>query len=253
MEAISIVPTQHLHLTGHQKYHLVLAQAIGKDQIYTGFYRERSKNQDYIILDNGSAEGERVSMQELHEKAQEIGASELVLPDEFFDSVKTMWLAQDCLGYLYREGWEGNIMAVPQGRDLTEWTDCALNLLNTNMIDCIGVPKNLVHTAGWFGRVKAIQRLEEVAKEFRGKIKYHLLGCWLDPREVGVLHHVFYDVIRTVDSRLAYLYTANGLVLDPNEHNKPHKKEMPFSAVVDEQLLEKNIERWEEYCYGRLW
>lgn len=253
MQVATIVPTKYLYMVLPDDYHLCLAQLIGEDQGYTAFYKAKAKTGDFVILDNGAAEGYLPEVSELYEKAMLIGAQEIQLPDVFFDSTGTLALTFKGLNYLKRKKWHGSIMVVPQGRYLHEWVDCAKEMCSWDTKLCIGVPKNLVHTIGANGRLRVLQ---ELFIQLRDPCPIHLLGCWTDPREVGEIYDWFKfmslePLLRGVDSRLAYLYAYEGWELDPDVNAKPPRKEIDFSdSSTNEELLEHNIRLWQEYCRG---
>lgn len=244
MKVATIVPTAYLHLVQNDNYHLCLAQAIGADGRYTDFYRTAAASGDHVILDNGAAEGYMPSIEELYEKALLINASEMVLPDKFFAMRDTLRATDNAINYLEKAGYKKPRMAVPQGRSLVEWYDCALEM--SEWVDCLGIPKNLVFLDGPYGRLKAITALRLAGVE----VDMHLLGCWEDPREVGMLfEHA--GRIRGVDSRIPYLYASEGRSLLPG--SKPAKRTIDFDDTsVSVTLLQDNISRWKEYCHGKL-
>lgn len=250
MKIATIVPTAYLDLVQNDDCHLCLAQLIGKDKEYTTFYERAANAGKFVILDNGAAEGYMPKIEALCEKALALKASELVLPDKFFDTKKTLEATHDAIDFLVGESYGGRLMAVPQGRTLKEWFKCAVEMLRWP-VDTIGIPKNLVSIDGPFARVKAVSGLRDFADVSR-QFDIHLLGCWEDPREVGLVFKNTEDV-RSVDSRMAYLYASQRLLLNPKLYAKPQKKDIDFSDnSTSKELLSTNIERWRGYCYGKL-
>lgn len=251
MKVATILPTAYLSMVQDDDYHLCLAQLIDTDEQYTTFYTRAAQDGKFVILDNGAAEGIVAPIEELYEKSLQINASELVLPDVFFNSNGTIAAVHGAMDYLTKVGYKGRVMAVPQGRSLREWLVCALEIMHMG-VHTIGVPKNLVHTEGPEGRYKAIGGLLHLRRLVNNiMIEVHLLGCWTDPREVGMIYN-FCDV-RGVDSRLPYLYAAEGWLLDPDKYDKPPKKNIDFGEnVVDRDLLWQNIKRWRGYCLNEL-
>lgn len=252
MKIATIVPTKYLYLVQNDSYHLCLAQMIGEDEKYTDFYASQIKQGRFVILDNGQAEGFSPEIVELYEKAKLIGATEIQLPDRFFEAEDTVRASYKAMEYLWGR-WNGEIMAVPQGRDLKEWTECARALLELP-ITSLGIPKNLVHTLGPYGRIKAILKLQQLSDPVN--VGLHLLGCWEDPREIGYIHRLTevggLTSIRGVDSGIASIYAAEGRLLDPKKYPKPSKKVRFEYTDMNESLLEHNIKRWRAYCYDAL-
>ena len=246
MKVISIVPWRYMHHLRHQEYHLVLAHLLDNENYRAQYQTMKDR---YIILDNGAAEGECEDIETLYEKSQIIDADEIVLPDEFFDMDKTLKSTIHAHRFLRNKGFDGNTMVVPQGETLDEWIHCAMMFVSQNVGNIIGVPKNLAYLDKPDGRYKAIEKLLKYGE----MPPLHLLGCWYDPNEVYKIYKSFGEFIRTVDSRMPYLYTMQNKILNPEYYKKPQTREMDIDAVVpDENKLKINIERWEGYCYGTL-
>ena len=256
MKVATIVPTCALQFVADDYYHLCLVQELRKKGEYYGFYKRMVHRNKFVIVDNGAAEGECASIEEVYDLTMDLGASELQLPDVFFDKEETQKKVDESLKFLSDKGYEGSIMVVPQGKNLQEWLECADYLINRpDYIDTVGIPKNLVHTEGRDGRIKASRELTNIlGKRSKPFVRTHLLGVWTDPREV-------YEVlgsnrIRGVDSGIAAIYTQAGLLLDPDKYEKPggNKAYLDFdNNDIDFNLLKVNIERWKGACYnGRL-
>jgi hypothetical protein len=228
-------------------------QELKRDSEYKEFYKRMSKEGKYVILDNGAAEQEEPDIIEILRMQEEINASEIVLPDKFFDSTGTYKSTKDAIAYMQGKNVHTNTMAVAQGKDLDEWSMCALRLAVLS-VSCIGVPKNLVYTSGPDARMKAIDTLMRISYLTQERFKIHLLGCWTDPREIGVIYAHYGEVVRGVDSGIAAMYTQAGLLLDPDDAPKPgdNKPYLDFQGELNEELLKENIKRWEQYCHGLL-
>lgn len=259
MHVISIVPVKNLHLIEDKLYHLCLLQECKKSDEYVAFYKDQVKQGHYVILDNGVAESLKPNMDEIVYFQDKIGAQEIVLPDVFFEAdytVKAVAKAYEHPFMVFNELEEYPLktMAVAQGRNLDEWLRCAMQLIQFP-ITCLGAPKNLVHSMGDYGREYAIERLLCSLLRQNRKIEIHLLGCWKDPREIGLLYSDYGHAIRSVDSTIAALYAQEGLLLDIEKYPKPgdNRTFLRFdNEDMDEGLLDENIKRWEAYSYGTL-
>lgn len=257
MEIATIVPSNYLHLVKDDYYHLCLAHLIGKDEEYTLFYQDMKCGPDskFIIMDNGVAEGETLDIEEIYYKASVVMADELVLPDVFLDGPATVKSSLAALNLLEEFNYKGRIMAVPQGCDYDEWLRCATTLLKDGRIHTLGIPKNLVKLKGNLGRLRAIMDLNLI--RMIDNVSIHLLGCWTDPREVGMIYRNIRSVspgvtIRGVDSGIATIYAQEGLPLIPDKHPKP-KRIVDFAGKdLDEDLLYQNINIWKRCCFGEL-
>ena len=253
MHVATIVPTKYLHLIQDKPYHLCLIQEVLRDPAYREFYKRMCTEGKYVILDNGAAESENIGIEDIVRIQRYLGAAEIVLPDVFFDSMGTYTSTKGAMDYLKACQVRVSKMAVPQGHSIEEWEECALNMSSLR-VNCIGIPKNLVHTSGKNARGRAINTILRLNYLMQKRLDVHLLGCWTDPREVGTLYNEFKGIIRGVDSGIAAMYTQAGLVLDPDNAPKPgeNKPYLNFQGELDEELLKINIDRWEKYCYGML-
>lgn len=247
MKVATIVPTSYLYLTATDDYFLCLTHIAKKDPGYRDFFRVVSRRGGYIIVDNGAAEGEHSSIQEVYDMACEINADEIVLPDVFFEGQETIRKSEEAINWLAKQKEHFNLMAVPQGRNIVEWRHSAKSLLGL-MVQTIGVPKNLVHTGGDYGRIAGVGVLIDTMATTGWFADIHLLGCWKDPMELAYLDQLWSDDIRGADSGIAYMYAKEGWKLDAKKHPKPTRPIDFNDTEVDEKLLRRNITLWREYC-----
>jgi hypothetical protein len=92
----NIMPTPLLWTFGNQPYHMILPSECG-DQRYFNFYRNAL---GYKILDNGAAEGEQLSNDELLYYARAMSVDEVVIPDVMGDAKATTEKAFDFLRFV---------------------------------------------------------------------------------------------------------------------------------------------------------
>jgi len=256
MDIATIVPIPHLDLVEDDHYHLVITKLMLTKLPYYDFYEKRAHEGKFIIVDNGAAEGESATIEDVCTVAEALvkhsdsrKCVEIQLPDYFFDKDKTLEKSLEGLEVVKDRGWEGSIQGVPQGRNFREWVECAEEMLKWKEITCIGIPKNLVHTGGALGRLRAIRWMMDSGAV--DKVAIHLLGCWTDPREVGMIYNTVGKYVRGVDSGIATIYAQVELELDPIWFPKP-KKTVNFTKAVNHNLLKWNIIRWRDLCYGGL-
>lgn len=77
-----IAPLNYLEMISENEVFLVLPQFLTKYS-YSLFHRHQCSQGKWIILDNGMLEGKPFPIDRLVKLAREIGATEVVLPDEF--------------------------------------------------------------------------------------------------------------------------------------------------------------------------
>lgn len=249
MQVATIVPRANLSLVENDLYHLCLIQALKEYDDYFTFYKRMADEQKFVILDNGAAEGKTSTAAELAAYANMIGASEVQLPDVFFDTVQTLKKSEKALKAFDDYGYTGKIMGIPQGGTFEDWTICALEMASWDKVTTLGLPKNLVHTLGPYGRREAMDIL--IDEGVVPGIEIHLLGCWTSPREVGHLYRLYRRYIRGVDSGIATIYAQAGHKLETEFIPKP-KRIVDFNTPCDEALLKRNIGWWRDACYDRV-
>lgn len=159
----------------------------------------------YKILDNGAFElGKSISLSKLVKLANRINADELVLPDVFQDSEKTIKATYDALDYL-----EGKypdrpfkLMAVPQGKTFEEWYECFKQFMADPRIDVIAVNRD---SSRFFGKRYSV--LKEIADDIKidkaGK-EIHLLGMGDNLSEIEYVN-VEFPWVRSVDSSFMWI------------------------------------------------
>lgn len=250
MKAAAIVPQAYLPLTWDNDYHLALAHMIDAPHFeeYTFFYRRVGQRADkFLILDNGLIEGNPRPLVELLEKADRIGADELVLPDVFRDSKATYKAVYESLRTMDMLHTEVRTMAVAQGNTLEEWVENAKELLQLP-INTLGVPKVLVGIAGRDGRLAALQQIQEEIQA--SGVQIHLLGCWESPLEIKVIENYINQGklirVRGVDSALPYVYAKAGMRMSDGE--RPQGPIDFLDKDTDKTILNYNLVMWQAEC-----
>lgn len=244
-----IVPAAQLEDIGNNYYHMCLAHLVIQDnpkaKKYTEFYRRMSNEGKYVLMDNGVAEGNQVSFNNLVETYKQIGPAEIVIPDTLNDANETLAKMFDWLKLI-------NIpckqMAVPQGKNFEEWKACAYIMMQERRINTIGISKFLnIATGDATIRYAAVCYLDGIVKELgRDDIEYHLLGCDEGPGIVGRIQSVSKRV-RGCDSAFSYIATKAGMVIDDGTL-RPSGTDIDFLA--DTRLWEfgANSNRFESIC-----
>lgn len=239
----ALIPPKGWHETAKQSdYHLMLAQIT--DPEYRRMYANMDTD-DYIILDNGAAEGNKVSTEELLKVAAIIGVDEIVVPDVMADAYATYEAAQD---FFARKDLPDSTkyMLVVHGDTLHQCT---------HMIDLykqrwpgatLALPRHLL-------RIRSGARLllaDYIIGEY-GECPVHMLGSssiW--PAEVRHLG-LNYPWVRGIDSSMPYNYAIADRrlnVIGPGVD----RSEGYFSAKreLNEQLLQANIKTFLGWASG---
>lgn len=263
MLVASILPVANLARTIDNPYHMALAQFIGVDEDYTRFFQERVKAGQFVIMDNGAAEGEQPTIEQLIPKIIMLQPSEIVLPDTIYNKEETLRKGEEAIfvlssrfdaGIIHKDT---KIMVVPHGETFEEWKECMQEML-TWPIDTLGISKFVTPKYGDRARFNAVQAIVDEIKQTNRHVQIHLLGCWEHPREIGEIEFVYNEfgsTVRGTDSAIPYVYAAMGIKID-DLFNRPayHMDFLSRVKLTDEleELLTHNIHRWEEYCNARL-
>lgn len=248
MKFAHIVPSKHLKdLDQHSDFYLVLSHLIPKDKEYTEFFKNTDK---YKILDNGAYENSQPEpIKVLVDKAEMIGANEIVLPDVFKDMDHTMTYTLDALCYLQHENLMGKykLMAVPQGKNPTEYIKCLRFFCNMPEIDVIGlsfiVIKDAFKGSTGIDEVMANRILVTNIIDFwekRPKKEFHLLGMG-NCMELNIQKR--YDWIRGADSSTCFVHGMNDIVFTDEKGLARARIEKPASYFDIE--LKKDSVAWE--------
>lgn len=262
MQIATILPQNYLHLTKKDTYHMCLAHLLCREGMdaYTEFFMTRPES-DYVIMDNGVIEGDPRPIEELIEKAAKVNASEMILPDVFRNKEQTLNAIEDAMRKMPEH--HPKLMAVPQGNTMSEWLDCASEIVgNYRQIDTVGIPKVLVDIAGRDGRIFALAELQKRCPIIKHK-EIHLLGCWKTPLEILMVDKAsrqgFIPKVRGVDSALPYVYTRAHMLMDSDDRpdsNPINFQDGTFSldGVQEKEyvsLLKKNIKLWRKAADSR--
>lgn len=256
----TIVPIEHLDYIRDDSYIMALSYLVDYTK-YAQFMRDRATDGQYVILDNSTIElSEPENFSRYLEKANDIRASCIVLPDYFKDSERTFEAVEQALTYISRTKvvHKFDIMVIPQGRTVNEWILSAAQMASLlrqypyRMLwrrYVIGIS----YRYGFMfdsDRGVAVQYLEKyVCGDDLYNCKIHLLGCDTDPRkEVKPLLSRF--TVQGVDSSYASVYAKHKIQMTPEILAWPRPpREVNFvEDVYNENLLLNNIEVWRQAC-----
>ena len=123
-----IVPKGSLDLIMGRPFHMCLANIAIKDDDYANFYKGQKELGSFILLDNGAAEKDQISKEDILTIIKKVNPSEVVLMDELCHMEETLFKTFDSMDFYRKNGYEGQFMAVPQGDTLEEWKECLLKM-----------------------------------------------------------------------------------------------------------------------------
>ena len=259
----TLVPLKHLDTIVDDEYFMALSHAAANDE-YLDFFRERSEEGKYVILDNSSIEmGGPEAFESYLEKARLMKASEIMLPDVFQDPTATLREAERCMMILKKREYSGyNVMVIPQGDNVLEWFKNARDLCNIRVLLYPMNPSHGYREATTIGityryttlfggnRLNMLWLLSSMLPGFQ---KIHFLGAKADPRLEARLAIKQFEV-RGVDSSYPCVYTQHGIKITPEFMSGPRPtREIDFlEDEYDTELLQKNLEVWWDACLNPL-
>lgn len=224
------------------RYHLVLPHLF-RERRYRDFYLNRSKEGDYLILDNGAAEGLRFGVTHLYTVAEKMGVHEIVVPDVIGDMDATISKALAFTRYT-REGYRYQLVA--QGSTIPEVVQC-INYFMTDTkfmyATCIGIPRHINKIDG-MARMKISEYILESG--FDRAMEFHYLGASHPFNEVLYLAAV--GLGRGIDTSAPIYMGRWGMVLDEHSAYRARPKDFFKINRVSAEWTEKNILTYLEWA-----
>jgi hypothetical protein len=203
------------------RFHMALAiPSLIQRRAYGGMYKRVVSMGDYVILDNGAAEGELAPNYALWEMAEALQPSELVVPDAMGECDDTLAAARQFFKgeYVFKTEKYPDMkyMAVVQGRtkaDLHRCVDAFVQL----PVNTIGIPRHLLASTVVRGTdPKATVRIDLanwIDAHYPGRFEIHLLGTsieWIGEVRAAAKYA---SHIRSVDTSLPFNYALQGIPL----------------------------------------
>ena len=181
-----ITPTAYLERFASQsKMHLVLAQHVDTDEVYSDFYASRN---ELKIMDNGAHElHESYNPDKLIELGKKCKADVIVLPDYPFESAsKTIGASSALIDPVKDAGFKTMFVPQSQKGDIEDWINGYIWGVETPSIDLIGmsilgIPNAIPHIHIAYARVVMTQILIERGI-FNFDKYHHYLGLNAGPK-----------------------------------------------------------------------
>lgn len=226
-------------------YHLLLPQ-YGEDDVYREHYTRRRACGDFLILDNGAAEGVKITGDDLLLTAFQFMVNEVVVPDVLYDGEATIQKARGFFS-LAQTATEFNYMGVAQGRDYSELMRCIDALASMRYISTIAIPRHVETTVGFGARARLVSHTTSAYK-----IPIHLLGT--NPsrmQELEAYGDLYRDCnVRGIDTASPYYYAMQGQLLNNFDAHCKRSPSYYTDSIQDKRLLSNNISTMKEWVYG---
>lgn len=248
MRIALIPPYCLLGKTSQTNYQLMLPQLIDNIK-YINVYQSLCRNdKQFVILDNGAAEGKEITPRQLLDIATRFKPNEVVIPDTIADPEDTVRKAFKFAEFAVPDRHFAplpfRLMFVTQGKTVMQAIDVAMWASEQSWIDTIGIPRHLLTTTGdMFARIEIANTIQA-----RGSTKQiHFLGAnsvW--PTEVRALadHQITnQDYVRGMDSSLPFNYAWHGKHLDTGSRcNRPENYFQIQIERFGNELVQENID-----------
>lgn len=270
MKLALIPPVSQIQTVNRSTYQLVLPQVCAQYPDYNHQYMYESGRNDFIILDNGVAEGELVNEDSLMTLARELVADEVVAPDTMYDAKKTVQQFVEFNDYAY-DWWTDHgthhrgpgLMYVAQGSTEEEILDGVADVLSrSTMLSSIGLPRHLLATlndGAEFHPANPYARIDlavDLYLNFLNKSSYrpfdiHFLGAAPSfIREASMVRKLC-PWVRGMDTSAPYNYAHAGINLAKQSSEVVNRPEAYFKLEgLDQQLVDTNISVMLDWAHG---
>ena len=173
MKFATIPPIANCRLALQGDFLFALAQYVNEDnKDYVEFFKKYSTSTT-VYIDNGVAEHQRISHEELINRAHQINARVIICPDELHNRIKTVSLIEEFISILSpAELRKFTLMAVPHGNSSSDYLECYHNIQEQGVIHFFGLSKFDV-PEHFRDRIKCYTRLKNSSHR---EDRFHLLG-----------------------------------------------------------------------------
>jgi hypothetical protein len=248
MKLAVIPPVAVLNDIQYREVHLLLPQLIDRYLPYENFYMYMPKKKDlkvhstcdkFYILDNGAAEGEKWTLQELYEIADEYGyVDEIVVPDVMGDGKASLDIVQTAK---LRTG--KRHMYVAHGRTMGSVCKNIASAIRVPGVTTIGLPRCLFDTVinnphGERLRIELARVTRHLATRLGLSIEVHLLGAhplWYQELQQAASE----TAIRSMDTSLPYVIASHGYMMSGQTPQGLKRKEGYFDWEPSDEEASK--------------
>jgi hypothetical protein len=240
---IALIPPRGLerHVL-RSNFHLNLAvPACLSNPAYLETYRHARNRGDYIVMDNGAAEGQPAPDEAIVQHLSTFSAEEVVLPDVLGNAQATRDAVRSFVAQYYSFVRRHKCMAVVQGQDLVQVLDLIAYYNTVGHINTLGLPRRLAVTMQRAGiRIDLANLIKSM---YPGRFEIHFLGAI--PSWICEIKYVakYAPHVRSLDTSAPFTYAMAGKeVSNPSVKLVRPKGYLTEQASADESLLIQNIE-----------
>lgn len=247
MKLALIPPLTCIGAIGHTDYQLLLPQLVTSSSRYVKAYHRRRREGDFMILDNGAAEGVETSPEELHKLAHHMMVNEIVIPDTLLGVEDTIAKARSFKEHASNKF---RYMAVVQGTTLAECFECIREFAELEYIHTIGIPRHLITTLEQDARFRIVAYIHRL---FAADFSIHLLG--MNPKfpdELVAFGSIYRTYgVRGVDTSMPFSYaTAGASLLEADKCIPRPENYFEAPSSMSGELMYTNITLMKDWTYG---
>lgn len=199
-------------------FHLVVAlNEVVFNPSFVSVYKRAAARKDYIVLDNGAAEGSLTTNDELLAAARRLQANEVVVPDCMRDLEYSKRMAKIFLDRYHQDDVpQYKLMGVAQGTTMDELKKSVEFFASKAPVKVIGIPRHMLSTLTDHKACR-IDLANWIHENFAGRFQLHLLGTnpvWMGELQAAVRYAPH---IRSVDTSMPFSYAiaGKGITNDP--------------------------------------
>lgn len=254
MNIAFISPIKHLEDTYATGYYMVLAQLLDQPA-YKKFYSPQNIGRGTVILDNGAAENELITDEQLAKAIDWVQPDVVIAPDDLNSWQRTAILTDlflcESQAFKMARYHAASIMLVPHGDTEEEWRTCLQVLMEISRPVCeghrwIGIARKhtfLTEHSAAFGRLELAQHCQRYYPD----VPIHLLGLATNPLEIGIFAQAGLRNVLGIDTALPWvaaergvLFSKAGLLQRPNTWHSDEFAEYDQGVI---SLAQTNM-RW---------
>lgn len=251
---LALIPPASNSMLGYAERHemqLVLPHLTDKKNYYD-FMLDMQGRGDYLILDNGAAEGRRTSDAKLVRLAQDLHVSEVALPDVLYNASETLQRVRNILDdqpLLLSHDRPFNLGFVAQGHTLVQAKWLINRVVQSvgaeEVLTTVYLPRLLVTNNDFYARLTMAEWIHKKYPE----LQIHMFGTSrLWPKEVLAIKEEC-PYVRSIDTSAPFVYAQAGMVLDAPALNGleegPARREDYFKLTDRDfraNILTRNVE-----------
>lgn len=228
---------------------LCLPQLMNNEKYRKMYELHVADANQFVILDNGAAEGYTVTDKEIIDLARKLGPDEIVIPDILGDMKGTIERAKKYmqkLTYMGHKVWEFHHMFVAQGETIEEFVHSALWAHNQDWISTVAIPRHAITTCDdELARSIIVEKVSDTLVDIRKLLKpIHFLGTNTDaPAEIKTLSSRIKMWVRSVDTSFPFVAAWHGFPLEVAWYAKRPEEYFELEADSFHDVLEENVDR----------